>query len=337
MPLAIEFSFEIVHLPLRYEWKLSRNSSTFKKNGLIRAFGQGKVGLGEAAPNIRYGETPEVLEVDFEKFLNLYTHKNPEQSWADFLQQLPVCQALKMGLDMAFQRLRAATDQTSLASVLGLANARPRPIAYTIPVMDVADIEAFITSEKLHRFSWLKVKVHRSNAEEAIHKVLELTRVPLAIDGNEAWTDPAEVVAFGKRIGKERILFLEQPLPAAQRADYEWLGQHSTLPIWGDESVLYMPEPDYWKRAFAGINVKLMKAGSFENAINLLKTARQAGLQTMIGCMVETTVGIAAALSLESLADYMDLDGFLVIENEAYQWVGEESGVVEMAAQNNLL
>ena len=96
----------------------------------------------------------------------------------------------------------------------------------------------------------------------------------------------------------------------------------------GDESILYKAEPDYWKRAFSGINVKLMKAGSLPNAVHLLKTARSIGLQTMVGCMVETSLGISAALSLESMADYMDLDGFILLENEPFGLVNETDGIV---------
>jgi glutamate racemase len=80
--------------------------------------------------------------------------------------------------------------------------------------------------------------------------------------------------------------------------------------------------------AFHGINVKLMKTGSLSRAVEMLRLARAAGLKTMIGCMVETSVGISAAMELESLADYMDLDGFMLLQEEPFRLVEEKGGRV---------
>ena len=258
----------------------------------------------EVAPNIRYAETPDRVEVEFADLKAILNQDFTSEIWARNLDDFSICQALKMGLDMAFQRLMAAKKGVDLTEHLGLPNPKRREMAYTLPVMEASEIKAFIQRENLDRFSWLKVKVNKELALPMLEELCKITSKPIAIDGNEAWTDPTEVISFTQKLNPQQILFLEQPLPSSQRTDYEWLMPKSPIPIWGDESVLHTPEPEYWKAAFKGINVKLMKAGSFTNAINLLKTARANGLQTMLGCMVETTVGISAALALESLADY---------------------------------
>ena len=82
---------------------------------------------------------------------------------------------------------------------------------------------------------------------------------------------------------------------------------------------------------FDGINVKLMKAGGYLNALRLLKEAKAAGMKTMIGCMVETTLAISSGLNLCSLADYADLDSFLVVKNEPYKLAKEENGILSYA------
>jgi L-alanine-DL-glutamate epimerase-like enolase superfamily enzyme len=233
---------------------------------------------------------------------------------------------------MAFQNLKAAIAGISLGEVLLLPPAKPREITYTIPVMEASEIEEFMGKEDLFRFQWLKVKVNKELASEMLESILNLYPGPVAIDGNEAWTSKEEVLEFASSLPKDRILFLEQPLPARQKEDYKWLFGRSPLEIWGDESVLNLPEPEYWQQAFHGINVKLMKAGTFDAAISLLQTAKSLGLKTMVGCMVETSLGISAALALESLADYMDLDGFLVLRNEPFGLVKEEKGVVGLIA-----
>ena len=323
LPPDIDFQINELDLPLRYDWALSRNSTRAKTNFRIVARRNGFQGWGEVAPNIRYQETPERILQEFEAF----TKPNPDFQETD-ARLARVCSALGTGLDMAIQNLRATESGISLAKHLHLPEPRGRAICYTIPVMEPQEIGAFYEEEKLHRFSWLKIKVNQEKAMPMVTRILELFSGPIAIDGNEAWNDPEKVLEFTRQLDQERILFLEQPLPAADRNGYIWLKDKSPMPIWGDESILKDCEPDFWKSAFHGINVKLMKAGSLENAIHLLQSARAAGLQTMVGCMVETTLGISADLSLESLADYMDLDGFLVLENEPFHRVKERDGIV---------
>lgn len=326
----IRFQLELIHLPLRYAWKLSRNTSTEKTNGLISArLPSGVLGLGEAAPNIRYGESPERMVAEFASVQGQIETPDFQENWDTRLRSLPICAALKMGLDMAFQRCLAQAQNQSLPRFLGLPEPGPRPTAYTIPVMEPGEIQGFIQRENLLRFSWLKLKVNQETAAAMVQETLRRTTAPLAIDGNEAWKDPDSVVAFTQSLPQERILFLEQPLPASQKDDYRAMAGKSPIPIWGDESVLATAEPEFWQAAFSGINVKLMKAETLSNAIHQLRLARECGLQTMIGCMVETSVGISAALALASLADYVDLDGFLLLENEPFGGVKEEGGVLK--------
>jgi L-alanine-DL-glutamate epimerase-like enolase superfamily enzyme len=326
--VKISFSLELISLPLRYEWKLSRNTSLFKVNGIVTARYADKEGKGEIAPNIRYDETPDRVQAEFDASNSFLEQEITESNWPEILAVLSVCSALRTGIDMAFQNLMASIKGIPLHTQLDIQTAESRSICYTIPVMAPSDIAGFMEKENLFRFSWLKIKVHRDSALAMVEEVCRLYSGPVAIDGNESWTDVEAALEFAKAIPSAKILFLEQPMPAAQRDDYILLNKISPVPIWGDESILSKAEPEYWKQAFSGINVKLMKAGSLPNAIHLLKTARSIGLQTMVGCMVETSLGISAALSLESLADYMDLDGFILLEHEPFGLVNETDGIV---------
>lgn len=326
--MAIQFSIELLPLPLRYAWRLSRNTSTEKTNLLIRATENGFEGLGEAAPNIRYEETPERLLQEFESIQAQLNQDFSPESWGPFLEALSVSQALKFALDLAYQHLQARKTGQLLPHFLGLKGGLQREICYTIPVMEPEDIRPFFEAERLERFSWIKVKVNRDLALPMLKALADFYHGPIAIDGNEAWNSAAEVLDFLHHPERPALLFLEQPLPAAFREEYLKLKPESPIPIWGDESVLYTAEPAFWCQAFSGINVKLMKAGSLSNALHLLETARTHRLQTMVGCMVETSIGISAALALESMADYMDLDGFLVLKTEPFGWVNESEGIV---------
>ena len=285
--------------------------------------------MGEAAPNIRYKETPERLKLEFESISQFLNSDFDDSEWDTFLRNAQICSALKMGLDMAFHNLNAAINGETLSERLGLIPAQSRSICYTIPVMEVEKISDFMKSEKLDRFDWLKIKVNQALALPMIKEVLSIFPGKVAIDGNEAWTSKEELLEFVNKLPMDRILFLEQPFPASFRSEYQWLASQSDIEIWGDESILNEPDPEFWKSAFSGINVKLMKAGSFACAIEMLKVAKNIGLKTMVGCMVETSLGISAALSLESLADYMDLDGFLVLKNEPFGILKEKDGMVD--------
>ena len=330
--MKIEFQIQLIELPLRFEWKLSRNSSISKTNGIITAKYLNYEGLGEAAPNIRYEETPSRLINEFESISNELKNDIEEENWTKIIQGFNICSALRMGLDMAFQNLLANISSISLSEKFGLEKVNSRKIAFTIPIMDPEMIPDFIEKENLRRFSWIKIKVNKELALPIVNTVLKNYDGMVAIDGNEAWTKTNEVLDFIAKLDKDRILFLEQPLPAYFREGYEELGNKPSIEIWGDESILSNSEPEYWKKAFKGINVKLMKTGTLQNAIHLLDEAKRNGLRTMIGCMVETSIGISAALSLESKSDFMDLDGFLLLQKEPYGLVKEENGEVYLKA-----
>ncbi len=322
-------SLEFLRLPLRYEWKLSRNTSVEKTNGLVSISYQGFEGRGEIAPNIRYEESPERVKQEFDNSLDeLVQAISNGRPWNELLDSLPLCQALKTGLDMAYCNLHAKLEGKSLAAFFGLPEAGSREICYTIPVMEASRIAGFIKEQQLHRFSWLKVNAE--TASEMLEETLLHFPGKIGIDGNEAWKNPEDVLHFLQDLPVSRIMFLEQPFPASKRDAYPVLKEKSSVEIWGDESILGKAEPDYWKKSFSGINVKLMKAGSLSNSIAMLKSAKEAGLKTMIGCMVETSLGISAAMQLESLADYMDLDGFLLLESEPFQLVQESQGRVSL-------
>lgn len=326
--MDFQFSLEWKELPLRYAWRLSRNTSLAKTNGIVRLSWAGMQGMGEVAPNIRYGETVESVEAAFRAFCS----RMPQPGdWTRFAEQSNLPSCLLAGLDMAFQDARIRREGTGNSPFRGLPPVSPRPMAYTIPVMGGEELRDFFLRENLSRFSWLKLKVNRELASEALAALLSVYSGPVAIDGNEAWTDAGELLQFCRGLPPGRILFLEQPMPDSLRHLFPGVKAGSPVPVWGDESVLQQPDPLFWMESFSGINVKLMKAGTLERARTLLETARNAGLGTMIGCMVETSLGISAALRLESLADYLDLDGFLLLESEPFGLLREEGGILRPA------
>lgn len=321
-------------LPLRYVWKLSRNASSVKTNLLLRIAGQGQVGVGEAAPNVRYGETSELLQ---EQFDQLQRHGLGGVRTLPELDVLlaahPVAHALSFALEAALAQWLAACAGQPLWQWLGVpAPARQVATAFTLPIMAPGAVAAFVEKQGAARFALLKIKVDQAGGLDLLKEVARLLpHHVLLVDGNEAWTDADAVLQFLEQAGHVPGLsmrLLEQPLPAALADDYRYLRSRCTTPLVADESVTDTADFGDIAQQFHGVNVKLMKAGGFRRGIELLRQTRAHGLIPMLGCMVETSVGIAAALQISALADVHDLDGFLVVQDEPYGLVEEAAGLL---------
>jgi L-alanine-DL-glutamate epimerase-like enolase superfamily enzyme len=319
-------------LPLRYVWKISRNTSTTKTNLLLRITAHGHTGIGEAAPNVRYGETPKLLQ---EQFAGLQAHGLGEVASLEELDALlaarPVSHALSFALEAALVEWLAARAGQPVWQWLGVpAPATRVPTAFSLPIMEPGAVSGFLREQDASRFELLKIKVNQAEGLDLLREVARA--VPghaLLVDGNETWPDADSVLHFleqARALPDLHLRLLEQPLPAALAADYRYLRSRSSVPLVADESVTDTADFADIAQQFNGVNVKLMKAGGFRRGIELLRRTRAHGLLPMLGCMVETTVGIAGALQISALADVLDLDGFLIVRDEPFGLVTEAAG-----------
>ncbi|SET03293.1 dipeptide epimerase [Hymenobacter actinosclerus] len=327
-------------LPLRFTWKIARNASTTKTNLLVAVAGGGFSGRGEAAPNIRYHETPEGLQ---EQFAQLQAAGlgacETLAELTDFLTRHPPAAALRFALESAFVHREAARLGQTVPDYLGV-SARPHPVptAATLPIMEPGAVAAFVHEQDLSRFPLLKIKVNREGGLDLLREVTRLLPGhPLIIDGNEAWPDADSLRQSWEQIQGLpglRVRLLEQPLPAACAADYRALKGQLGCPVFADESVTDEADFADISRQFDGVNMKLMKAGGYRNGLRILRQTRIHGLQTMLGCMVETSLGIWSALQISALADVCDLDGFWVVRDEPFGLVREQNGLLTEGTRN---
>jgi L-alanine-DL-glutamate epimerase-like enolase superfamily enzyme len=155
-------------------------------------------------------------------------------------------------------------------------------------------------------------------------------RTPIRVDANEGWQSREQALERIEWLARDgNVQFVEQPLPASTPPDdWIWLKQRSPLPLFADESYHTAADVSLAAECFHGVNVKLAKAGGVLGAVEALKAARAAGLQTMLGCMIETSVLISAAAHLAGLCDFLDLDGNLLISNDPFVGVTAERGVL---------
>jgi len=157
---------------------------------------------------------------------------------------------------------------------------------------------------------------------------------PVRADANEAWRTRDEALRQIEWLAADgNIQFVEQPMPRQTPAvDLAWLRERSPLPLFADESGHTVADVSPCAEFFHGVNFKLAKTGGLSPAIEALRAARRAGLKTMLGCTIESSLLISAAAHLAELADCLDLDGNLLITNDPFRGVTAEQGMLSFAA-----
>ena len=329
MEKFIEWSIEEKTFELKYNWKLSRNETIEKTNLFVSLNHLGDIAMGEIAPNIRYKESPISIKKEFDflltKGLNEINHLN---KFHEFIGEYTISNALKFGLESAITAHTLKTTNTSFSSFFNIKNTTNSETSYTIPIMNVSNIESFISDNKLDRFSSLKLKINNEEPLDFIKEVSKYYPKTILIDANEAWKDVDQLINFLNKLNNFNIELVEQPMPSSQIEEYFYLKKYAPYPIFGDESVIDQEDLEDIAKQFHGINFKLMKTGGFTKTLSMIKSAKKLGLKTMIGCMVESTMGISSALNLASEVDYVDLDGFMLIKNEPFGLIKEENGIL---------
>ena len=324
---SIHWSIEKLSLPLRYTWKISRNATDEKTNLIVRCANGSYVGKGEAAPNIRYGESPELLLTQFERFANTAP---PDFASVDELQahchQCEVAYALRFAIESAWYHLRAGGRREQLQRTLNVEFIDHSATSYTIPIMEPGVVKSFYDNQRLKRFPYIKLKVNRELAEDLTRQVVSFSNAPVMLDANEAFTDVEDCIRFLEKIKKLPLELVEQPLPSSMREESTYLKKYCPFPLFADEAITHDPDFEWLLNSFDGINMKLMKAGGYSNGLRILREARHHRLRTMIGCMVETSLGISSALNIISMADYVDLDSFILLQKEPFGLLTEFEG-----------
>jgi L-alanine-DL-glutamate epimerase-like enolase superfamily enzyme len=141
---------------------------------------------------------------------------------------------------------------------------------------------------------------------------------PIRVDANTGWT-PDEAVALLPDLERLGVELIEQPFPARRLDQLRWLQERSSLPIVADESCVSFEDLEGLVGVVAGVNVKLAKCGGIQPARRMLEAARELGFKTFLGCMEETSVGIAGSAVVASLADWVDLDGCLLLADDPFE------------------
>ena len=302
----------------------------------VRLHLSGVTGIGEAHPNRRYGETAgsaSAFLADARR--RLRTAGTDLDSVEQWLDQLPREQmAARAALDAALLDLRGKLVGQPIWRLLGLDRAGP-PTFFTISLGD-PDVMARSAEAARGRFRRLKLKLGGGDGLdiERVRAVRGVTDLPLSVDVNEGW-GLDQALDFVPRLATLGVEMVEQPLPAGDR-DGHRLKTASVLPIILDEDCRGVADlPECVERGH-GINIKLAKCGGIREAVRLARAARELGLSLMVGCMLESSLGIAASAQIASLFERADLDSNLLLFRDPWRGLDLVDGVQRPADQPGL-
>jgi L-alanine-DL-glutamate epimerase-like enolase superfamily enzyme len=301
-------------LRLRHTFRIARGASDVRHNLQVEVEEAGRRGLGEAAPIRRYGEDAESAARAVEA---MASRLGDHAAFAQAAQRaaVPGQAAAEAAVDMALHDLAGQRLGVPVYALLGLDPRRAPETSFTIG-LDTPEVVVQKVREAA-AYPILKVKVGTDDDRAVLEAVRYTTRQRLRVDANEGWTPSGaeERLRWLASLGVEMV---EQPLPASMLEETRALRRRSPLPFFADESVHRAQDVPRLAGAFDGVNVKLMKCGGLGEALRVIAVARACGLQVMLGCMIESSLGITAAAHLSPLADTADLDGNLLLEEDPF-------------------
>ncbi len=322
---------------MAHTWTIARTTGTnVSKVVVVELTGaDGTVGLGEAAPTARYKESTGSVESFLKKVDPRGLSFNDVEGSMSYLETLsPHDYSAKCAINLALLDGAAKRAKKPIHDFLGLGFRENHHVSSFTIGIDKAEVMRQKAVEAA-QYPILKFKVGVPDDKANLQALREVApEKTIRVDANEGWKTKEQALEMLQWLAQDaHIQYVEQPLPAsAPLKDWIWLKQRSPLPIFGDESYHLARDIEQAAQCFHGVNVKLVKTGGITGGLEALQAAKKAGLKTMIGCMIETSILISAAAHLAELCDYLDLDGNILITNDPYQGVACNAGVLSFAS-----
>lgn len=323
-------------LETKTPFKLSRVTYNVRELLVVELEEDGFRGFGEASDHsfyeVKIDELWEVLE-NLRSIIEAYEFDTPEQFWEKMNPYLKDHSFAQCALDVAAHDLFGKKMDKPLYELWNLKLENLPITDYTI---GLDSPEKMV--KKMQDTPWAVYKIKLGVPEDLeIMRALRIaTEVPFRIDANCGWT-AEETIEKSIELKKLGVEFIEQPLAGGEFDEMEFVYKKSALPIFADESCVSESDVPKCVGRFHGINIKLMKCGGLTPARRMIKEARRLGLQVMVGCMMESSIGISAVAQLLPLLDYVDMDSILLIKKDIAEGVKiSEKGEVVFPKRNGI-
>jgi len=224
---------------------------------------------------------------------------------------------------MALWDLRGRREGMPVWKLIGADAAKAPLTSFTIGFDQPEVVDAKVDAAA--PYAILKVKVGLPGDIEMLERIQTRSGKLVRVDANEGW-DLETAIEKTRELFRRHVEFCEQPLPHGDEAGLRELKRVSPLPIVLDESIVDPEDVALCHDQGHGINIKLMKCGGITRSLGLVEAARAHNMSVMIGCMIETSIGITAAAHVSPLCDYADLDGNLLLAKDPFTGVRVEAG-----------
>ncbi len=323
----MKVSYKTYNLPFHHPFTISKGTKTHQPTLIVELDYFGIKGYGEA-PAISYYNIPvEKMIEDLEQkriFVEKFSFTDPERYWHYLHHLFPMNSFLVCALDMAGWDLYGKMKRKQLHELWGLDTANTPLTDFTI---GIDTIETMV--KKMQEKPWpiYKIKVGTENDIEMVAALRKHTSAIFRVDANAGWTleQALQKIPLLKNLGVE---FVEQPLAKDNWEDMKILFEQSSLPLFADEACVGEADVQKCHNHFHGINIKLTKCSGITPARRMIQQARELGLQVMVGCMNESSVGTAAIAQLAPLLDYIDMDGPLLLAEDIAKGVSFDEGKI---------
>ena len=294
------------------------------------------VGRGEGAPDDRYGESVDAALASIDAAGDVlgddpFALEAIETRLRAQAGSVVACCAVECALhDLVGKLVGQPTWR-----LLGLADRTPET-SYTIGIDSVDG-----TADRARRaadagYRRLKIKLGGEGDLERLHAIRAVCDLPLRVDANEGWglEEARRLLPVLVELGVELI---EQPFPAGERDTFRELrALGSGIPLIVDEGCHTLRDVADVASYADGVNLKLAKTGGIREAVRMVHAARALGLVVMLGCMIESSLGISAAGQFASLCDFVDLDGHLLISDDPTEGLALEDGRIVLSQRPGL-
>jgi L-Ala-D/L-Glu epimerase len=324
-------------LRLRDPFTIARGTTTVQPTLIVRVEHAGLVGYGEATTNDYYGITFATMSAALDAVADKvagYKLENPAELWRDLDPILSANRFAQCAFDCAIWDIYAQMHNIPLWKLWGLnpADGYP-PTCYTIGL----DTPETMVRKMQAMPDWpvYKIKLDASGGLDLVRTLRKETAATFRVDANCSW--PAgRVLDFASQLAELNVELIEQPLAADAYTEMKQLKGRSPIPLMADESCQVEEDVNACIDSFDAINIKLVKCGGLTPARRMIARARQNGLKIMVGCMTESSIGIAPGVHLLPLLDFADLDGALLLAEDIASGLDWNLGRCELPTQPGL-
>lgn len=311
---------QVESFPIAGVFRIARGSKTMAEV-VTCTISEGSVqGRGECVPYGHYGETCESVVEQIQAMANRISQGIGRQ---ELRREMPAG-AARNAIDCALWDLEAKRNNSRVADLI--CRDRPHPLVTAQTISFAAPEEMAAQARKFADRPLLKIKLGGENDVGRMHAVAAAApKSRLILDVNEGWTESnlEQNLIAAAECG---VVLVEQPLPAGQDAKLASIPH--PVPICADESLHVTDDLASLRTRYDAVNIKLDKAGGLTEALHLLKEARSMGFQIMVGCMVGSSLAMAPAVLLAQDADFVDLDGPLLLTRDRTPALSYEGALV---------